>query len=566
MASKHPAGDCGAERNDAACPTRSYRFILALILAIALGLRLYGYDAGLPAINDPDEPLFVMIASKMLAGHLNPGWFGHPGTTTFYSLALVFLGMLLVGIGAGRFGDVSGFISAAYADPSALFAGGRLLMVAFGIASIWLLAILARRLFGSRVALVSAALLAISPIHITYSQVIRTDMQVTLFMLLCLLASLSIARSGRLIAYVAAGIWLGLACATKWPGATFLLSPVCACLYRIGEDRRSAAVQIRRLMLAGATSLATLFLISPYLVLDYGTVIDNLVGEFQAHHLGATGGGFLTNLAWYFTNPIWSSLGPAGSVAAIFGLRTLLRNKPAALLIIPSTLAFLIFISLQTLVWERWPVPLLPLFSLAAALGFCSLWDALRARLGRLPALVSTGIAGVVVAAPLLLAAHAAATERLHDTRNLAAAWVKLHIPGNARILIEHFGLDLLSGPWPLLIPAGDAGCIDGRQAIQGKIGYDAIHKMRAGRAIVDYGTLADEAFGNCAADYAIFSHYDRYAAERAVYPRETARYEAAIRAGRLIHTIRPRPGQIGGPTIRIVRLSTARQTPPNGP
>ena len=53
------------------------------ILLAALWLRLDGVGFGLPALNDPDEPLFMMTALEMLQKHsLDPGWFGHPGTIT----------------------------------------------------------------------------------------------------------------------------------------------------------------------------------------------------------------------------------------------------------------------------------------------------------------------------------------------------------------------------------------------------------------------------------------------------------------------------------------------------
>ena len=57
---------------------------LCLILLVAALLRIDGVGFGLPALNDPDEPLFMSTALEMLSGPtLNPGWFGHPGTITF---------------------------------------------------------------------------------------------------------------------------------------------------------------------------------------------------------------------------------------------------------------------------------------------------------------------------------------------------------------------------------------------------------------------------------------------------------------------------------------------------
>ncbi len=191
-----------------------------LILMAAALLRIDGVGFGLPALNDPDEPLFMSTALEMLAGPtLNPGWFGHPGTITFYSLMLVMALVGGLGVLTGRFADFDAFAAAVYADPGVLFLPARLLMVAFGVTCVWMTWRLGKRLGGERLGLVAAAILAVNAVHIEYSQIIRTDMQASLFMLLCALSALAIARDGRRRDYLLAGIFAGLACATKWPAA-----------------------------------------------------------------------------------------------------------------------------------------------------------------------------------------------------------------------------------------------------------------------------------------------------------------------------------------------------------
>ena len=111
---------------------------LCLILLVAILLRIDGVGFGLPALNDPDEPLFMATAVEMLSGPtLNPGWFGHPGTITFYSLMLVVALVGGLGVATGRFGDFDAFATAVYADPGIIFLPARLLMVAFGAGFTW---------------------------------------------------------------------------------------------------------------------------------------------------------------------------------------------------------------------------------------------------------------------------------------------------------------------------------------------------------------------------------------------------------------------------------------------
>jgi hypothetical protein len=69
---------------------RARRTAICAITLIALAVRLHNVGFGLPSLYDPDEPIFMVIAAKLLSGRtLNPGWFGHPGSTTIYLIALI---------------------------------------------------------------------------------------------------------------------------------------------------------------------------------------------------------------------------------------------------------------------------------------------------------------------------------------------------------------------------------------------------------------------------------------------------------------------------------------------
>ncbi|MGB3845985.1 MAG: glycosyltransferase family 39 protein, partial [Sphingopyxis sp.] len=188
------------------------RAALLVILLAALALRLDGVGFGLPSLNDPDEPLFMMTALEMLQKQsLNPGWFGHPGTTTLYSLVLVIVTVGGIGLASGRFADVDALAAAAYADPGILFLPARLMIVAFGLLCVWLTYRLGKRLGGARLGLVAAVILAVNAVHIEYSQIIRTDVQASAFMLLGAVAALGIAERGRRRDYALAGVCAGLA-------------------------------------------------------------------------------------------------------------------------------------------------------------------------------------------------------------------------------------------------------------------------------------------------------------------------------------------------------------------
>ena len=106
-----------------------------------------------------------------------------------------------------------------YFDPGIAILPERLAVVAIGVWSIWLTWRLVRALAGDRVGLAAAAIMAVNPLHIACSQVIRSDIVEVCFMLLVSLAALRIALGGGRRDHLLASSWLGLAIVTKWPFA-----------------------------------------------------------------------------------------------------------------------------------------------------------------------------------------------------------------------------------------------------------------------------------------------------------------------------------------------------------
>lgn len=543
---------------------RRYRLLLFAILAIGLCLRLATVSFGLPGLNDPDELMFELGAVRMLRGPtLDPGWFGHPATTTMYLLAVIDTCVFLFGYLTGHFASPNQFAEAIYADPSWVILPGRVAMVLFALGTIWLCWRLTTRFFGPRAGLAAALLLAFNPVHLTWSQIIRSDMMACFFMLLCLKACCDIAERGRWRDFGRAALWLGLAVATKWPFALTGIAIPFASLILLRSDVLPPRTVLLRLIASAPAAIAFLLLTSPYLLIDYPTVLRNLQGEGQAYHLGASGGGFWHNLRWYLSGPLASAFGLAGLALAVLGAVRLPRNRQALAILAPVAIAFVLLLSSQRLVWERWAVPLLPIGAILAGLGFVTLEAWLRRRApqhGR--RVVPFMLIALATLLPLGWRIWSDGNERMHDTRQIAAAWALRNIPAGKVLLVEHFAFDMLAHRWGFLFPMGDAGCIDARALLRGKTGYAAVEKARAGRSNVDYGTIASSKAATCRADFAVLTQYERYRAERATFPAEYATYRRLLARGTVIATIAPQPHRSGGPIVTIVDLRPPLPSP----
>jgi 4-amino-4-deoxy-L-arabinose transferase-like glycosyltransferase len=498
--------------------------LLVAILLTAAALRLWHLDFGLPALNDPDEPVFIMTALDMLReGRLNPGWFGHPATLLFYLLALVIVGVAVLGELLGRWSGSEAFVAAVFADPGILVLPMRGMSVAFGLASVLLTWRLGRRIAGPSTGLAAALLLACNTVHVELSQLIRTDVLATALMGWSMLHALFAAENDQRRHHIWAGIAAGLACAAKWPAVLVLAAPAAAILWRA----RSEAQALRLLPVAPIVTVVTLLLVSPYLLFDYPTVLRDLTAEARPVHPGATGYGFLGNLGWYLRYPLAGSFGWAGLALIVLGAFGICRRRTAAaVVLLPTGAAIVLALATQALVWERWLVPVLPIAAILAAIGLATLvrrlplrWQAWAGG-GAVIALAGC-MAGVTVAQ---------LARRADDPRQAATAWIRAHVPAGRTILVEHAAFDLLQYRGRLLFPLGSAGCVDVRSALNKRPSYRRVNGLRQGSAIVDLGHVDVHQLSTCDADVVVLSNFARYMQEPARFPRELSVYQQMLK------------------------------------
>lgn len=282
-------------------------------------------------------------------------------------------------------------------------------------------------------------------------------------------------------------------------------------------------------------------------------MVRNLYGESQAHHLGATSQGIWWNVRWYASGPILKAMGWVGLALAGIGVWRLPAYRTALVVIAPVAIGFMLLLSTQHLVWERWAMPLMPLGAIVAGLGLVETAKLLQ-RWGRnryAPWLLAAIAAGTVV--PLLVQVLADSRMRATDTRQLASAWARAHIPPGSTVLVEHFAFDLLQEPWRFLFPMGDAGCVDVRAVLRGKISYATIERARAGRSNIDYGTVSPAMRKSCRADFAILTQYDRYRRERIRFPQQLESYRSLLKNGHTIVKFEPILDNVGGPSIIVL-------------
>ena len=128
-------------------------------------------------------------------------------------------------------------------DPTPFYLAGRLLVVAFGGASLYLVYRLGKAAFSPLVGLLAALFLAVEPVHVRYSHVAVTDVPATAFSLLALLLLVGAAQGRGRRWLVAGAVAAGLATSVKY-NLGMLFIPATVAWWYVSKKERGAAAPV----------------------------------------------------------------------------------------------------------------------------------------------------------------------------------------------------------------------------------------------------------------------------------------------------------------------------------
>ena len=403
----------------------------------ALGLRLYGLRYGLPAVYNPDE---VAIMSRTLAfakGDLNPHNFLYP-TAYFYAL-FAWEGLTaLLAVATRSVASFGEFQREFFLDPTRVFVAGRVLTALIGTATAIATGVLGARLWGRTAGLAAAAFVAVSPLHVLNSHYVKHDVPVSLLVVLAYLSYVRLwdlpPEGGRfrLQAEVLAAAVTGVAFSTHYY-AIFLAIPLAWSVARGTETTGEAITRVAR---AGAVSAVVFFALSPFILVEPGTAIRDIVANRQIVVDRAVEGlGYIGSATRYVRLLMAETVGlPAAALAAIGLILGLWRQPARTAWLLAFAVPFLLFIA-STYPASRYLVPLVPFVALLAAFAIEALWTR-RQVLGW----------AAVVASVVIAASESLSIDRFirqTDTRTLALEFIRARVPDGATVLTQPYSVPM---------------------------------------------------------------------------------------------------------------------------
>ncbi len=241
-------------------------------------------------------------------------------------------------------------------------------VAAMGVLTIPVTFLIARRWGGWAAGLIAAAIVALAPLHVTNSRYVTTDVPVTLFCALTLLAAVEAQRRGGDRWWILSGVLAGLAISTKWNGAIVLVVPLVAYLSTAATFREIWPLLRRRtpylIVIAASIALITT---TPAVLLDVGGVTDFLALQAQLYARGR--GNEQSPGIVFNTRALIDGIGPVAAILGLAGCVAIVAGRHRRELALPVfVVLYFIAISIPATHYERNLLPIVPYLAVAAGL------------------------------------------------------------------------------------------------------------------------------------------------------------------------------------------------------
>ncbi len=486
--------------------------LLALVIATGAALRFWALGSGVPFAVGIDEPAIMTTVVRILkSGDFNPYFFEYPTGYIYAQLGVAILRFLL-----GTMQTL--YYSVEQVGPGDFYLWGRALTALLGTGTV-LLVYRAGLRWGERPALLSAALLAVFPMHVRESHFVLTDVPMTFAVVLTLVLSFRGVERQTLSSFAWAGAAAGLAAGIKYNGLFAVVMPLAAA-FSTGAPPASVAVRV--LAVAGAC-VGAFVLTTPYSLLDLPAFLNGFGVQAKAFRPRPRS----AELSWVlYAKHLLIAFGWPGFVLAVAGgawsVWRLVKGpgRRHHVVMWAFVLGFGWIISGKNLLFGRYVIPLVPVFCLWAGLAVASGLSLVRR--DKVPAMVRNVVAAVLIAAavgpPFVSSFSFARAFGVKSTQALAWDWISRNVMSGSRVVSEAKGLDLPSERYALETAASLAGRDPAALATGG----------------VEAVILSSDAWGGS--------------------PTPPDAYRPLVEAAARVRTFNPEPGQ-PGPRIQVLIL-----------
>ena len=421
---------------------RRFPLALAAIMLLALVVRLPGFasDIGQTPVDIDENRLALNVRHFFVTGELSHGTVEHYPGVVFWMFAAASFVAYVRGLAAG------------VSLPPDLLPGATFvfacrfmnIFVAAGI--VGLTGLLGRRLSGAATGLLAAATVAIVPLSVDTTVLVRNDPGMVMFVTAAVYASLVAFDTRRTRWLIAAGVLAGIATAVKY-SSMFAVVP--ALLAAVAHGYARDRVKQGALVMAGF--VVAIAITNHFIWMDFPNFLRQLSDQ-----VAITGRGHYAasdNPASVYV-AILTRFGPGLPLLILAGGFTvygLVTRRVRFWILFAFPLLYVWFMTLRPSQFPRWVYPLVPFVAIAGATALTAtlgwLYACSRTRSGAAARYGLQTVAAVTCAlclGPPIQAGVVALSRRVAQPTHAAAIeWISTTVPPGSSMLLEQYWLNL---------------------------------------------------------------------------------------------------------------------------
>ncbi len=348
---------------------RWYLAVLILIVILAVILRIIGAGWGMPHNNlHPDEGLIYGPAYQCALNHnFEVHEYYRPNHVSIKLNTLLYIVIQELYFAPQGQND----FALNYSEHFALFTtASRILTAVLGVGTVFL-AYFICLFWGRKQALFSALLFAIFPSFIEHSHYITPDIPLLFFLMGVLGMAFCYQKNPSVSRLFWMSFFTALAVCEKYPGifgCVIIAVTICA------THIKKPVVIIKDGCIAILFLVLGIMAVSPVLLIDLRNVLKVLAGQNHQNHLGADGLNFWETLLFYIKTT-GTHLGLLLTVSSIYGIIRSFHKNVKKTLILLAFGTYILPISMLSMYWERYTLPIYAAGLMYGAIGVFFLID-----------------------------------------------------------------------------------------------------------------------------------------------------------------------------------------------
>ena len=423
--------------------THAFHIALFLVCVLALVVRLPGFasDLGHTPLDIDERRLAANVRHYFVTGELRHTHIEHyPGAVFWLFAGSSLLGFLRA-LTSGLTPTLSQFPVEAFAHAA------RLANIWVGVATVAVTGLIGWRISGTTAGILAALIVAIVPISVETTVLVRNDPGMVLAVVAATYAALVYYESGSLTWIAAAGALAGMAAAIKY-SAVFALAPVLVAGFSAAHARikfRAMAVSVLAFGMAVATS-------NHFIWTDVPNFLRQLSDQYAFTGDLTHRWAIVDDPAFMYLKTL-TGVGPGWLMVLLMAALTVytLSTRHARLWVFISfPLAYIWFMTQRPMQVPRWVYPLVPFVAVGGASALVAGVRWIRSTLADRPApwpragRFATALAIVVILWQPVWAGAVSFSRRVtRPTHELAEAWIREHATPETVVLLGQGWLDL---------------------------------------------------------------------------------------------------------------------------